>query len=289
MVRQLQAELLLDARAELAEGPVWDTRDDRLLWVDIHAGLVHKLDVESGVDQLIRIGSEVGAVVPRAQGGYLAAVRDGFVGVTKDGTVLPVATACGPGLRMNDGKCAPDGAFWAGTVADDQAHGVASLYRLADDGSVTVRLRGVTISNGLGFTDDGRLYYVDTALRRVDVFDVAPATQTLDNRRTFLQFPEAGGSPDGIALDNEGCVWVALWGGSAVHRYTPTGVLDMVIEVPAAHVTSCTFGGAAGDELFITTARAELTEAQLDAQPLAGGLFRCRPGVTGPAATPYAG
>jgi len=289
MVRQLHAELLLDARAELAEGPVWDARDDRLLWVDIHAGLVHRLDVESGVDHLMRLGSDVGAVVPRTQGGYLAAVRDGFVAVTEDGMVLPVATTGGPGLRMNDGKCAPDGAFWAGTMADDLTPGAGALYRLAVDGSVTIRLRGVTISNGLGFTEDGLLYYVDTALRRIDVFDVDSATQMLSNRRPFWQFPEADGSPDGMALDSDGCVWVALWGGSAVHRYTPTGVLDTVIKVPAAHVTSCTFGGAAGDELFITSARSGLTDAQLDAQPLAGALFRCRPGVTGPAATPFAG
>lgn len=289
MIRQLQAQLLLDARAELAEGPAWDARDNRLLWVDICAGLVHRLDVQSGVDRAIQIDSEVGSVVPRSQGGYVAAIRDGFVGLTEDGMVVPLAPAGGPGLRMNDGKCAPDGAFWAGTMADEQNPGVASLYRLAVDGSVTVPLSGVTISNGLGFTNDSRLYYIDTALRRIELFDVAPATQTLSNRRHFVQFPKAGGSPDGMTLDNDGCVWVALWGGSAVHRYTPKGVLDTVIKVPAGQVTSCAFGGANQDELFITTARCGLTCAQLDTQPLAGALFRCWPGVTGPAATPYAG
>lgn len=289
MVRQLHAKLLFDGRAELAEGPAWDSRDNHLLWVDIDAGLVHRFDVESGADQPIRLGSEVGAVVPRAVGGYLAAVRDGFVSVTQDGTVVPVATAGGPGLRMNDGKCAPDGAFWAGTIRDDRAHGTASLYRLAVDGSVTVRLRGVTISNGLSFTRDGHLYYADTALQRIDLFDLDECTQMLGNRRPFVFFPEAIGSPDGVALDDEGCVWVALWGGSAIHRYTPGGVLDTVVEIPTSHVTSCAFGGPAGDELFITTARSGLTDAQLDAQPSAGALFRCRPGVTGPAATPYAG
>lgn len=289
MIRRLDAELLLDARAELAEGPVWDARDNRLLWVDIHAGLIHRLDVNSGVDDLIRLGTDVGAVVPRTQGGYLAAVRGGFVAVTEGGMVLAVATAGGPGLRMNDGKCAPDGAFWAGTMADDLTHGAGSLYRLAVDGSLSVRLRGVTISNGLGFTEDGRLYYVDTALHRIDVFDVAPTTQMLNNRRPFWQFPQGGGSPDGMALDDDGCVWVALWGGGAVHRYTPNGVLDTVVTVAAPHVTSCAFGGAAGDELLITSARTALTEAQRASHPLAGALFRCRPGVTGPAGMPFAG
>lgn len=289
VTRQIEAHLLFDAGAQLGEGPLWDVRDGTLLWVDIPRGLVHRTDVHGSRDDQLAVGQDVGVAVPRASGGYVAAVRDGFVAVSMTGEITSLADLNQPGLRMNDGRCAPDGSFWAGTMAYDKTPGAGSLYRLDPSGDVQVRLTGVTISNGLAFSPDDRVYYVDTPTRRLDVFDLDTADQTLTNRRTLLHVPEGVGNPDGIALDDEGCIWVALWGGGAIHRYLPDGTLDAVVRVPTNRVTSCCFGGPGDTRLFITTARQGATPEELAHQPHAGGIFTCDAGVSGPAAVAYAG
>jgi sugar lactone lactonase YvrE len=289
--RRLQAELVLDAHAELGEGPAWDPEAGWLTWVDIKRSRVRFFDPERAADWAVEVGQHVGAATRRARGGWLLAVRDGFATLDADGTVslvAPVEAERG-GNRMNDGKCDPRGRFWAGTMADDETPGAGSLYRLDPDGTVTTMLTGVPISNGLAWSADERtMYYVDSPTGGVDAFDFDPDAGTIANRRRAATVPAGAGAPDGMTIDHDGCLWVAMWGGSAVHRYTPDGSLDTVVSLPTSQVTCCAFGGGGGDELFITTGRLGLSDQQLGAQPQAGGLFRCRPGTSGPASVPAA-
>ncbi len=282
------AELALDARAELGEGPIWDSRSSELLWVDIMAGLVHRFDPATGADTTLDIGRPVGAVVPRAAGGYALAVRDGFAVMDENGVRLVAPVGQGrPKLRMNDGACDSNGRFWAGSMHVDEVPGAGSLYRIEPDGHVKTMLGDVTISNGIGWSpDDTVMYYVDTPTLGVDAFDYDAASCAISNRRRIVTIEEGAGSPDGLVVDAEGCVWVALWDGWAVRRYSPDGTLRGVVEVPVARVTKPAFGGAKLDELYITTAAPDAPDPE---QPHAGGIFLVRPGVRGLPANLYAG
>jgi sugar lactone lactonase YvrE len=282
-----RAELVLDAHAGLGEGPLWDARTAELLWVDIMAGLVHRFDPASGVDDTLDVGQPVGAVVPRAVGGYALALRDGFAVTDDDGVrlVAPVDHDR-PGLRMNDGACDSAGRFWAGTMHVDELPGAASLYRLEPDGRVERMLGDVTVSNGIGWSpDDTVMYYVDTPTQAVDAFDYDAASGAISNRRQIVTIDEGAGWPDGLVVDAEGCIWVALWEGWAVRRYSPAGELLAVIEVPVARVTKPAFGGPALDDLYITTGAPDEADAK---QPHAGGIFHVRPGVRGLPANSFA-
>lgn len=182
-----------------------------------------------------------------------------------------------PGIRMNEGACAPDGSFYAGQMAYDKTVGAASMFRLGADHTVRTVLKGLTISNGLDFSPDGTLaYYNDTETGRIDVFDWS-AQDGLSNRRPFATIPD-GGRPDGLTVDAEGGVWTAIANGGRVEHYTPDGRRADVIDVGAKKVTACTFGGPDLTELFITTSRENLPEG---VDPAAGSLFRAVPGVTG--------
>lgn len=283
-------EVLVAAKAELGEGPVWDIRTARLAWVDILGRRIHLTDPATGATESIEVPSHVGAIAPRTAGGFVAALQDGFW-VVGDGPIRKLASVpeAGPTVRFNDGKCDPSGRFWAGTMAYDEAPGAACLYRLDTDGTVARVLDGVTISNGLAWTADARtMYYIDSPTRRVDAFAFDPDTGSISERRTVVRIPEGAGSPDGMTIDADGGLWVALWGGSAIHRYV-NGRLDRVVSMPVSRPTSCAFGGPDLDELFITSAWKGLTTAERDAQPLAGSLFRLRPGVRGVLPQAFAG
>jgi sugar lactone lactonase YvrE len=233
------------------------------------------------------LGDVAACVRPRAGGGMVAAIERGFLLEDPDGTRhrLPEVWT-DPGIRMNEGGCDPDGRFYCGSMAYAQTPGAGSLYRLSPGGDVDVALASVTISNGFGFSPDGSTaYYIDTPTREISVFDY-DAAAGLTGRRTFARIPEGAGGPDGLTVDAEGGVWVALWQGSAVRRYTPDGSLDAVVEVGARQVTSCALGGAALDELFITTSAENL---EPEADPAAGALFRIQVGVRGMEPLPFAG
>jgi len=184
-------------------------------------------------------------------------------------------------IRFNDGKPDPWGNFWAGTMAWDEQNGPpCGLYRLAPDGAVTELFGGVGLSNGLDWTDDRRLfYYADSLAGGVDVFDTDPDTGALSGRRRFVSV--SGGLPDGLTLDAEGGLWLAVWGSGELRRYTPDGRLDTVVSLPVSQVTSAAFGGDGLRTLYITTARENFTPADLAAQPHAGDIFACTPGVVG--------
>jgi sugar lactone lactonase YvrE len=286
-----EAELFVDARARLGEGPVWDARSGRLVWVDIEGRALHSTDPGTGTTTTHPMPLRIGIAVPRQSGGFVAALEDGFHAIDPDGQtqlIAAVATASGR-LRFNDGACDPAGRFLAGTMAYDYAPGAGALYRLDLDLRVIRLLDGVTISNGLGWSPDGgTMYYVDTPTRRIDAFDYDVATGALSRRRSFVDI-DGDGRPDGLCVDVDGAVWVALWPGWSVRRYLADGTLDAVLPVPVAKVSSCAFGGPSLDELFITSAWTELSDEERLAQPHAGSLFRASVGVRGVPRAAFAG
>jgi sugar lactone lactonase YvrE len=281
----MRAEQVTDAVAHHGEGPVWSSRWGGLRWVDMLAGDVLSL-ADGGKVGRRHVGDVAAALRPRRGGGAVIAVERGFALEDADGTVTALAPVwADPSVRMNEGGCDPDGRFWCGSMAYDKRPGGAALYRLDPDGSGHRVLDGVTISNGLEWSPDGSLaYYDDTATSRVDVFDYDPAAG-LTGRRPFVELT-GGERPDGLTVDADGGVWVAMNGSGAVHRYRADGVLDGVVRLPTAQVTACTFGGPALDQLFITTSREGLAP---DDDPLAGSLFRADVGVTGLPVREFAG
>ncbi|WP_201261054.1 SMP-30/gluconolactonase/LRE family protein [Embleya scabrispora] len=280
--------------ATLGESPCWDARSGRLLWVDIPAGRVHYLVPDTDRYGWYDIGRPVSAIVPRAVGGFGLAVREGFAVLEPDGTVRIVAhvEADRPGNRMNDGACDRAGRFFAGTKAEDDTPGAGALYRLDPPDTAhpsqlprLVRVFAeVTNSNGIAWSPDERsVYYVDTGTGRIDVCAYDPADATVSDRRPFTEIPPEAGLPDGLTVDADGGVWVALWEGGALRRYTPDGRLDRTLPVPVRRVTNCAFGGPDLDVLYVTTAATD------DREPLGGRLFAFRPGIRGLAAHPYRG
>jgi sugar lactone lactonase YvrE len=196
-----------------------------------------------------------------------------------------------PAVRGNDAAVDPWGHLWAGTMRYDEAPGGGRLRRVTPDGSHSVVVPDAAVSNGLGWSPDARtMYYIDSPTRRVDRFDVDPTDGSVRDRRPFVTLPDdTPGFPDGMTVDADGCVWVALWDGWAVHRYTPDGRLDRVVEMPVARATACAFGGLQQRDLYITTARAGLSEAQLTDQPLAGSLLVVEDAGQGAPAWAFAG
>jgi sugar lactone lactonase YvrE len=291
---RLHAVLRVDAHAELGEGPTWDPATGDLLWVDIFGRRVHRFNPASGTEgPSLTVAQDVGAVVPRQNGGLAMAVAGAFVllepGATQPATTIPVE-GDRPTSRMNDGKCDPAGRFWAGTMAYAATPGAGSLYRLDPDLTVTRMIEGTTISNGLGWSPDGlTMYFIDSSLGAVDAFTFDPASGKIADRRRIIDIPPDLGLADGMTVDLAGGIWVALYGGSAIRRYHPDGTLDQIVELPCSLVTSCAFGGKLLDELFITTASVGLSAAELTSQPMAGGLFSCLPGLTGQPPTAFAG
>jgi sugar lactone lactonase YvrE len=285
-------EVLARRDAYLGEGPVWDARTGRVLWVDIAAGLVLSTDPANGSTVERRLPKSVGVVLPRASGGYVAALQDGFYGLPEEGEpeLIALVEADDARTRFNDGEIDPQGRFWAGTMGWDAEPGLGSLYRLDPDGTVKRMVVGVTISNGLGWSPDGlTMYYVDTPTGRIDRFDFDPASGDISHPHEFVTIREGGGRPDGLTVDREGAVWVATWPGYGVHRYLPDGTLDAIIPLPVSNVSSCELGGPDLCDLYITTAWEHLCEEERDSQPLAGSLFRARVEVPGQRRVPFAG
>ncbi|MEV0688602.1 SMP-30/gluconolactonase/LRE family protein [Streptomyces sp. NPDC050388] len=263
-------EVAVRAESVLGEGPTWDPATGRLLWIDILNSRIHTYDPATGRRTLRRTEQHVGAVKPRAGGGLVLNLRDGVGLLDPDDTFRWLHREPVPGRRGNDAAVAPDGTLWAGTMRYDEATGGGTLSRVTGDGTAEVVLDDVTVSNGTGWSPDGRLmYYVDSPTRRIDVLDVDPASGSVTGRRPLAAIEDGAGFPDGLTVDAEGCVWVALWDGAAVRRYTPSGALDRVVELPVPRITACAFGGPGLSDLYVTTARVGLTSPP----PLSGSLL----------------
>ena len=281
---ELQVEVVLEARAAVGEGPVWDERTQRLIWVDIMANAVHVYDPARDEDRAIDVGQPVGAAGLRERGGLVLALRDGFGLLDQDFGDLRIVASVEADVstnRMNDGKCDPAGRFWAGSMAFDPRPGAGAFYRLDPDYTVTRMLGDITLSNGLDWSLDQRtLYYIDSMTQGVDTFRFDVLSGQLGERRRLISIPKEVGLPDGMTVDAEDGLWVALHGGGKIQRYTPDGRLDRTLRLPVSHVTCCAFGGPDFSDLYITSMTYGLEDAIGD-EPLAGALFRCRPGVRG--------
>ncbi len=289
---QASLELVVPARAELGEGPSWDAERGVLWWVDIVAGLVHRFDPASATDTAIDVDSPVGAVMLRSGGGLVVALADRLAALDPDTGALQTLVSLEPsaGRRSNDAKVDPGGRVWLGRMARDASPSLGALVRVDPDRHVTVRLEGLTIPNGLDWSPDGRtMYFLDSTWGEVRAFSYDPAAGLMGDGRSLVRLDEDGALPDGLTVDAEGCLWVALWGGETVVRVAPDGSILGRVGLPASQVTSCAFGGPALDELYITTARERFGPEDDAREPLAGGLFRCRPGVTGRLPNAFAG
>lgn len=292
MLNCSQVELVLDARANLGECPVWDDRSSTLVWVDVMAAAVHQFDPATGRDSAIEVGQPVGAVGLRRSEGLVLALRDGFALLHSDGALEFIADTERdlPDNRMNDGKVDSQGCFWAGTMAFGLSRGAGTLYRLEPGHAVTPMLRGLSLSNGLGWSPDDRtMYLIDSLEQVLMAFDFEAATGALSNRRDLVLFTSAEGLPDGMTVDSEGFLWVAIYGAGAIRRFTPGGALDTVLELPVSQPTCCAFGGEDLGDLYITSASQQKEPADLAKEPSLGGIFRCRPGVAGLPPTRFAG
>jgi sugar lactone lactonase YvrE len=293
------AEPCAALRCEHAEGPTWDAGRGELLWVDILGHRVHRARArrEGGRTWLEPVaahdvGQCVGAVVPLADasGGWMVASERGFGHLRPDGTLRVITEPEAPGggrTRMNDGKCDPAGRFWAGSLAWDVEPGAGRLYRMDLDGGVDTVLPSVTVSNGLAWTPDGAtMYYIDTLTRRVDRLTLDAATGEPLARETAFPVGADEGWPDGMTIDDEGCLWVALWGGGQVIRYSTDGRVLARVRVEPEQVSSCAFGGEERRTLFITTSQEGLDAAARRRRPDAGRVFCVDVDVTGPPAAP---
>jgi sugar lactone lactonase YvrE len=284
-----RAEHVTDPIVIHGETPAYDPRTGLLHWVDMTVGDVMAMDLTDPARPISR--EHVGEVAvcwrPRRDGGAVVGTQDGFVLIEADGTQHARPAFSDPALRMNDGGCDPQGRYYCGNMANDETPGAGTVYRLDVDATITPVLSGATISNGMVWSLDGTLvYYIDTPTQRVDVFDFDADRGELINRRPVLEIDPALGHPDGMTIDAEGGLWVALFGGGAVHRYTVDGELSDVIAVPATQTTACAFGGPDLDTLYITTSRRDIDPAE---QPLAGCLFAAAPDVRGVPVLMYGG
>jgi sugar lactone lactonase YvrE len=285
----VHADQFTEPLALHGEGPCWLARSGEVAWVDMLAGRVLVTALAGGATRAIAIPSRVAAMVrPRASGGLVVASETGVLLLDPDDEATVLCEVFDdPDIRMNDGSCDPQGRFWCGTMAWDARRDAGKLFRIEADGSFSTALEPVTISNGLGWSPDGSTaFYVDSMAHGIDTFAFDGATGELGRRRRFADIDAGLGLPDGIAVDAEGGVWVALWDGGAVHRYAPDGSLDAVVALPCGRVTACAFGGDDLSQLFITTSRLELPEG---VDPQGGALFRCEPGVRGQPVLAFAG
>lgn len=277
-----EIEHVLASQAELGEGPVWHPIEQVLYFLDITKGRLHRFDPVNGQHAVTELGVVVGSMGAREQGGWVMATRKGFALRDASGQINYIGdpdAAENEKVRFNDGKTDPTGRFWAGKMSDTPTN---SLYRLDPDRSIHRMESGISVSNGLGWSPDLKtFYYTDSPAKIIYAYDFDVDGGTIHNRRTFAVVPEGEGSPDGLAVDAEGCIWSARWGGWKVVRYAPDGEILAVLAMPVELPTSCAFGGPNLDELYITSAYVAVPVERRAEQTQAGDVFRVRPGVRG--------
>ncbi len=281
-IKTYTANIVIDAKAKLGEGPSWDKQSQRLLWVDIEGYQLHMYYPSTHEDRTIDIGEHVSAVVPYLENEVIVALISGLYRLnltTGEKFIIHDPEEGRPGNRFNDGKCDPAGRFLAGTMSLNGESEQGAFYSLNTEGNVSLLIDEVSTSNGLAWSaDHSTLYYIDTPTLEIVSFDYDINEGTISNKQVVATVDESEGYPDGMTIDAEGMLWVARWGGQRVSRIDPTsGKVIAEVSLPVNCVTSCAFGGEHLDELYITTAQDDDSADQ----PLAGGLFMVKPGVKG--------
>ncbi len=273
-----KCELAFEISCGLGEGPVWDSGKKRIFWVDIAKCEIHWWYPGSGTHEKCVLGHPVSAMTLTITGGVLAALKTCLADIDIESGTAESVLILEDDLsdnRMNDGKCDPSGRFWVGTMSMSGKPRAGSLYMIDRDMGVSVKITDVGISNGLTWSpDSATFYYIDTNTNQVVAYDYDDATADITNKRTVVRIPEKDGNPDGMTIDTEGMLWIALWDGWKIGRWDPgSGRLISEISTPVARPTSCVFGGSDMQDLYITSARHGLSGKALRSQPLAGSLF----------------
>lgn len=287
-----EVTLALEITAELGEGAFWNFKTKELFWVDILGKKLYRYHPESETNVGYDMPLYIGTVVPQTDSTVVVALTDGiYIKDMKNGTLTLLSNieADQPQNRFNDGKADPNGNLWVGSMDLEEKNPTAKVYRVSPQGVATPMLDSITISNGLVWTKNAdTFYYIDTPTMKVRAFDYDATTSSISNERVAVQVPAELGYPDGMAIDAEDKIWVALWNGNAVVRFDPvTGEVLQKIQVPAHNVTSCAFGGEDLDILYITTASIDMTAEEHQMYPLAGSIFQVRPGVKGVPTTQF--
>ena len=282
----LSAELEFNTKALLGEGAFWNYKTQELYWVDIEGKKLNIYDPLSKINRSIPMPSLIGTVVPYKENEAIVALIDGVYKVnlqTEEVTVLSDVESNMPENRFNDGKCDPNGNLWVGSMYFEQNRPNASVYRINEQGETLKMIDSVTISNGIVWTKDAKtMYYIDTPSANIIAYDFDPLTSSISNKRVAVKVSEEDGYPDGMAIDENDMLWVGMWNGNAIAHFNPkTGELIDKIKVPAHNVTSCAFGGKNLDILYITTSSLDMTADEQKTYPLAGSIFKAKPGVKG--------
>jgi len=280
-MNSVKAELVYSIPAIVGEGAIWDGDNQCLLWVDILGHKIHAFNPANGADTGYDMGQDIGTVVTTTCGLWAYADENGIGFLnpqTGERTQGAKPEKDHPEIRFNDGKCDPRGNFWAGTMAYDCTTGAGKLYGFDANGNVTIKIEGTTISNGLVWNGDHtKFYFIDSATYQIHQYDYDMQTGNIRNKKVAATIAKETGLPDGMAIDSEDHLWVALFDGGKVVRINPqTGETVFEVCVPVPKVTSCAFGGKKLDELYITTANYLMDEEALKKYPLSGSLFRAK-------------
>ena len=272
------AQVVIDHSCLLGEGPLWDAREKRICWVDILKGEIQYFHPENKRQGTFNVHRMVGAIALKKSGGFIAAVKGGFASVDIDSNAFQLISEVEtqlPGNRFNDGKCDPAGRFWAGTMSLSDIPHAGSLYTLEKDYTITKKIAGVSCSNGMAWSMDHKtFYYIDSPTRQVVAYTYDAATGNITDPKIVVHIPDGEGYPDGMTIDSDGMLWIALWDGWKVARYNPDSGKEIYrIDMPVSRPTSCVFGGDTLSDLYITSARDGLSERDIREQPLAGCLF----------------
>ncbi len=278
----LQAEPVVDHRCELGEGPLWDVELQQIHWLDIENGHIHTFNTATAYFTTINIHQRIGCIAfCKGSFEFIAGLQNGFATIHRENgttTFITDPEAHLPGNRFNDGKCDPAGRFWAGTMSLSEQTGAGNLYTLEPPHSVSKKITGVTISNGMAWSSDHKtFYYIDSPTNTVSAWDFNNLSGAITAKRTIISIPAKEGAPDGMTIDSEEMLWIAHWGGSQVSRWNPkTGKKLLSVFLPVSRVTSCTFGGINLDDLYITTAKTGMDVQEQKSEPHAGKLFVIR-------------
>lgn len=278
----MQIEVAFEANDILGEGPVWSVSRQALYWVDIERPSLQRFDPASNVHNIWPMPSRIGSFALRQSGGFVVALQTGLAFFDAEtGQIDPIANPESHlQTRFNDGKCDSNGRFWVGTTHMQFQEPIGALYCFNTAHQLHKMRPNVTVSNGLGWSPDNRtMYYTDTPTYTIFAYDFDPETGAISHERVFARHKT--GFPDGLTVDAEGYVWSARWDGWQVIRFAPDGTIDREVAMPVQRPTSCIFGGPALNQLFVTSAKIGLKEAELARQPLAGNVFVVDVGVPG--------